>query len=1149
MTDTRSKFEVFLDDCDEAEEKYKAGETFIPTTIIEPMIAPEYISGILEGECENHQRLNERIHDQTRPAKIIFLIVARSGNLGILDKFLSGNFSDFDLPIEVERDRLECKVRTVRNGNLTKDLFGNMKWNDAQAFRDNQWPFLSPIFKDRFEFELKRGIPLPLVERGHSIISGFSTVCWVKMHPDHIPKIKMERLAMKKMDFGSEDEIKFTNKELKNLIRIRELEHLHLVRPVLTCTRGEDLETPDPSKRNEAFFFFPWADAGDLDSFWKKSSNENGSHIPWMLGQMVGLCCALELLRDVNCRHGDLKPANILCFAGKSGNPVLKITDVGLSKFHILATSKRLKGTTARTTTKRYIPPEFDIYLRDIESSQGRSEDIELSREFDIWSLGCIFIEFLIWVKLGQDEYKKYDSVMSDDRRFWDSERRTLNATVKERIKSLEAATAGDDLHKLLDLIQESMLVPKEERENAFLIRKKLEVIRDVYGESSSPPEETRLPLDLTGEQDLQQNHPQHSLETPKESEGADLGDVAPPPNPSELNTMAIPPNNAAAQNQSAKLQDRWAVTIDNGFARKLFSHSALAPPRENSQLCNECSAIRFWEPNVEFSGSVKGFLSRSSSCALCNLLYVVSRKLGLGEDQELRFVRNGPTLNSIVAHNQPVLSLFSDPGYNTNDLGFAQVGYPALPLPESPQRYRLFKSWIHTCDNEHGHAPEVCDTVRMPTRLIYVGEFTERLEEIKDARFQRYLALSHCWGGAPSLRTLTNNIEEFRKEIPHDHLPLNFQEAIRVTRGLKIPYLWIDSLCIIQDDYKDWQQEASRMGQVFSNAYCTIAATSAATSNEGFITPKTDPAPSVAIRTPYGGLLHISEFLEDLHQDLELARLNTRGWVMQERALSRRTLHFTKTQVYWECGNGVHCERLLKLSNPQSSLFEDSDFPRSILKYYKGGRITLFQNLYQKYSRLNFSRISDRPVAILGLEKRLSAVLETRGVFGIFEQYLARSLLWSRPEEAFLTHISFADGIVVPSWSWMAYEGPITYANIPFNRVEWSNECVLSSGGETDANAEWPVLKVVARDLTLQKLDMLNKVKLDEKSGGDLSSLRGVVLGKDKDKELRDQLHYVLLITQSKDQRGGKTAYVRAGVAWLLHHNIGSGGEEIDIY
>lgn len=243
-------------------------------------------------------------------------------------------------------------------------------------------------------------------------------------------------------------------------------------------------------------------------------------------------------------------------------------------------------------------------------------------------------------------------------------------------------------------------------------------------------------------------------------------------------------------------------------------------------------------------------------------------------------------------------------------------MGYPTLFPTHSLQRYRLLRQWLHVCDTTHGHRSDAyTGSLQMPTRLIHIGDSKEHLEVIQDSSSLRYVALSHCWGNSPRLCTLSSNFEAFRKEIPHNLLPRNFQDAIRVTRALQVSYLWIDSLCIVQDDLEDWRQEASRMGHVFSNAYCTIAASSAAASDEGFLTCRTSPPLFATIETPGGGILRVSEFMEDYHRDLELAPLNTRGWVLQERALSTRTLHFTKTQVYWECGEGIRCERLFKLS------------------------------------------------------------------------------------------------------------------------------------------------------------------------------------------------------------------------------------------
>ena len=135
-------------------------------------------------------------------------------------------------------------------------------------------------------------------------------------------------------------------------------------------------------------------------------------------------------------------------------------------------------------------------------------------------------------------------------------------------------------------------------------------------------------------------------------------------------------------------------------------------------------------------------------------------------------------------------------------------------------------------------------------------------------------------------------------------------QDAVTVTRGLGERFLWIDSLCIIQDDADDWNIESKKMETVFGSAYCTIAASSAKNSTEGFLNPR---SPRQCARLP-DTALYICENIDNFHRDLEEGELSKRSWVLQERALSCRTIHFTTTQTYWECGGGVHCESLIKM-------------------------------------------------------------------------------------------------------------------------------------------------------------------------------------------------------------------------------------------
>ena len=218
-----------------------------------------------------------------------------------------------------------------------------------------------------------------------------------------------------------------------------------------------------------------------------------------------------------------------------------------------------------------------------------------------------------------------------------------------------------------------------------------------------------------------------------------------------------------------------------------------------------------------------------------------------------------------------------------------------------------------------------------MPTRVIEISDAIDapklRLYCPGNQTRGQYVALSHKWGDpeirkewenpenqqGKLFRTLPSNYKKHLKDIPFDSLPMTFKDAVKVTHGLGIQYLWIDSFCIIQEDDKDWENESKRMEDVFSNAYVTIAASCASHMDDGFL--KSRPSRTcIPMKSSEGQHYYVCECIDDFHRDAEQAELNTRGWVFQERALSARSIFFTKRQVYWECGHGVRCEVLIRM-------------------------------------------------------------------------------------------------------------------------------------------------------------------------------------------------------------------------------------------
>lgn len=267
------------------------------------------------------------------------------------------------------------------------------------------------------------------------------------------------------------------------------------------------------------------------------------------------------------------------------------------------------------------------------------------------------------------------------------------------------------------------------------------------------------------------------------------------------------------------------------------------------------------------------------------------------------------------------VISLFI--AESTFKAPWAQVGLPLLPDMGRPEQFRLLNEWMRICNETHDCISSKEDLAPMkilPTRLLHLGKGGKpiiRLIETRDFPDLSctYIALSHRWGLIPEhqkISTVKGNKSTYEKGISYQSLPLTFKDAVTATRALGVSYLWIDSLCIIQDDDDDWLKEAGRMEDVFSSAYVTIAATSATSSTDGFLGNR-GTRPCVTFQTP-DGPVYLSQAIDDFRTDVEKGILNTRGWVFQERALSRRIIHFTSTQIYWECGDGIHCETLAQL-------------------------------------------------------------------------------------------------------------------------------------------------------------------------------------------------------------------------------------------
>jgi len=252
-----------------------------------------------------------------------------------------------------------------------------------------------------------------------------------------------------------------------------------------------------------------------------------------------------------------------------------------------------------------------------------------------------------------------------------------------------------------------------------------------------------------------------------------------------------------------------------------------------------------------------------------------------------------------------------------------------------------LAQNWIQSCLTHvacnGSYPPRDGEGSRfVPSRLLSIGSKPSRTARLIDKtdlpvyESVKYTALSHCWGGQISQQLLTINITSLKRSIVVKDLPRNFQDAILITQKLGYHYLWIDSLCIIQDCQVDWMREAASMGRIYANAQCTISATAASDSTGGcFFARKGFSDDNVCILRKQRDFLLVAEPSHtqgdpggDTYDDqvaVVLEQQNTvldelfskyvtesplagRGWAFQERLLSRRILHFCDGSVLFEC-------------------------------------------------------------------------------------------------------------------------------------------------------------------------------------------------------------------------------------------------------
>ncbi|KAI4117073.1 MAG: hypothetical protein LQ345_002611 [Seirophora villosa] len=361
-----------------------------------------------------------------------------------------------------------------------------------------------------------------------------------------------------------------------------------------------------------------------------------------------------------------------------------------------------------------------------------------------------------------------------------------------------------------------------------------------------------------------------------------------------------------------------------------------------------------------------------------------------------------------------------------------------------------LVAHWLEKCLKDEDGQHVECNRAKgswLPTRLIDVEETSENgaLRLVSPVETpgafepdRRYITLSHCWGewGSKELPVLkiANERDRFDHGIHPEDLPPTFQHAVEVARWLEVRWLWIDSLCIVQDSNEDWQREAPLMHNVYKEGFLNIAASSVDDARGGLFQKRSTFAIK-PLKLSLPGIdkeWYMTLDERNMFDWVNEEPLSERAWVFQERHLARRILHFTDDQVFWEC-----CAKAPYFANeifpegaPLANIFDNKPKMQteSLLKPplpSRAGVDGLWEQLCQMYSEKQLSHEGDKLVALLGLAIEFKTLLpQDEYHAGMWDSTMPRSLLWEVAQ--YDSQPSRRQIDVAPSWSWASIQGPI---------------------------------------------------------------------------------------------------------------------------
>jgi hypothetical protein len=345
--------------------------------------------------------------------------------------------------------------------------------------------------------------------------------------------------------------------------------------------------------------------------------------------------------------------------------------------------------------------------------------------------------------------------------------------------------------------------------------------------------------------------------------------------------------------------------------------------------------------------------------------------------------------------------------------------------------------------------------TSYMPSRLVEVGgkdstgpclRITNRVATLQTN--VEYAALSYCWGSATDserqLKTTKTTLENYMSKIPLDMMSPVMIDAIITCRKLGIAYLWIDALCILQDDRNDWVKESEEMGNIYANAHITICPLSSTSCQEGFLSRSSAPKIEIPILSSanpsvegtyeiisrrichsYGDFSPISH---PVYKDLKYSQYRQRGWTLQEEIFSPRKIYFGPYMVHFQCASRTSSE------NGQNRI-------HSRLVPTKRKTPLKWHSICNDVLRRSYAFADDLFPSIAGLAKYVKEErnnVNEQYIAGLWESTLCNDLCFFRDErqisqlpptlESQIHRLQNQSPFIAPSWSWASFKAPTKY-------------------------------------------------------------------------------------------------------------------------